>query len=58
MEQTVDFQFAQTELMMNEISSGIECLVCVVFSDLTWGAFWKSELASRIMARPVILTMK
>ena len=35
MEQTVDFQFAQTELMMNEISSGKECLVCVVVSDLT-----------------------
>lgn len=34
-EQTVDFQFAQTELMMNEISSGKECLVCVVVSDLT-----------------------
>ena len=46
MEQTVDFQFAQTELMMNEISSGIECLVCVSVSDLTWGAFQKSELAA------------
>ena len=45
-EQTVDFQFAQTELMMNEISSGIECLVCVSVSDLTWGAFQKSELAA------------
>ena len=46
MEQTVDFQFAQTELMMNEISSGIECLVWVSVSDLTWGAFQKSELAA------------
>ena len=46
MEQTVDFQFAQTELMMNEISSGIECLVCVSVSDLTGGAFQKSELAA------------
>ena len=43
---------------MNEISSGKECLICVVVSDLTWGAFRKSELARRIIVGPVILTMK
>ena len=52
MEQTVDFQFAQTELMMNEISSGIFSLCCHVRLS-----FAKVRTAGRIMTRPVILTM-